>query len=385
MKLFTPILAFLLAPVAAGQAVYVVDDDGGPGVDFLEIDDALVAAGPRDRIEVRAGFYREVLVADAATVMGEDGVVVDAIRVVGLPAGQRVVLADIAGDLDVEDCDGTVVVDNERISWTSAGRVTVTRSRDVWLREITIRQFTFTPLEIEDSTVFADNVEAFGSLFVPYGHSGREGAIVRGDSVLVAAHSTFFGEAGGCAPSLAYIPGYGGPGLSVGGTSHVVLIESDAIGGVGDFAPGCLQSGIWGRSLVVGAGATVISNDDISNPFVNPSGSFSVEPNLPTLEVTQSAASPGLAEFALAAPAGTFVRNFMGRFTEQAPFGPASILRAHNFSFGQFVGVAPAAGSLTTGLAIPAGRRGAVFYAQGAATAAGGRTDLSNPVALVVR
>ena len=52
------LLGFLfLAPPLASSKTWIVDDDGGPGVDFTDIQPAIDAAAPGDLIVVRNGDY----------------------------------------------------------------------------------------------------------------------------------------------------------------------------------------------------------------------------------------------------------------------------------------------------------------------------------------
>ncbi len=53
------VLACACAGAAAGATTWVVDDDGGAGVDYLTIQAAVNAAAARDTIEVRSGRYSE--------------------------------------------------------------------------------------------------------------------------------------------------------------------------------------------------------------------------------------------------------------------------------------------------------------------------------------
>ena len=64
---------FCAAP--AHSIVWVVDDDGGPGVDFTAIQDCLYAAGTGDPCQVRAGTYVENLTwpsTSGITLAGDD-------------------------------------------------------------------------------------------------------------------------------------------------------------------------------------------------------------------------------------------------------------------------------------------------------------------------
>jgi hypothetical protein len=69
------VLQAFFAPAAAAQgAVLVVDDDGGPGVDFTSLAEAVVAAQDGDTVLVREGVY-ETGSGEACSVVGKSLVV----------------------------------------------------------------------------------------------------------------------------------------------------------------------------------------------------------------------------------------------------------------------------------------------------------------------
>ena len=57
LPLVAPLLLALVLPAAAQGAVWIVDDDGGAGVDFVTIHDAVDAAADGDTILVKDGTY----------------------------------------------------------------------------------------------------------------------------------------------------------------------------------------------------------------------------------------------------------------------------------------------------------------------------------------
>lgn len=104
-------------PSFAQQSVFIVDDDGGPGVHFTSLQEALDAAAPGDRIEVNDGTYAPSSASLGVTVMaaGND-VVLAGLIVVGLPAGEIFVLTDPSrigapAPMQILDCEGTVILD----------------------------------------------------------------------------------------------------------------------------------------------------------------------------------------------------------------------------------------------------------------------------------
>lgn len=105
----------LLASLALGTALqapttWVVDDDGGPGVDFTDLQQAINAAAAGDLILVKPGDYGDFDLGKSLTILGELGVNVGVGTV--HDAGGFTALASFAFvDLEVRDCSGTVVLD----------------------------------------------------------------------------------------------------------------------------------------------------------------------------------------------------------------------------------------------------------------------------------
>jgi len=118
-----PILATLLS-ISQGH-VWIVDDDGGFGVDFTDVQPAIDVAAPGDSILVREGSYGSLDVAKALTVFGEapDGVDVDQATVHDTAPGQRVSLVALHGPVQVERCSGLVTLQggsDDVAIWSSA-------------------------------------------------------------------------------------------------------------------------------------------------------------------------------------------------------------------------------------------------------------------------
>ena len=135
------------ARASAGD-VLVVDDDGGVGVGFVDLQAAVDAAGEGDVILVRGGTYSGFIVdGKALTVQADTGATVDvaspssvSVNVVNLGAGQSVVLRGLhveGGSLGIEppfqqsyragfsatDNAGSVWVEDCRIRGTAGGAV----------------------------------------------------------------------------------------------------------------------------------------------------------------------------------------------------------------------------------------------------------------------
>jgi hypothetical protein len=285
-SLAIPILA---ASAAAQNQVWVVDDGGGAGVDFTDIQPAVDAAADGDVVLVRTGTYQQsapLLIGDESlTIAADQGAVVElrrGVSVAGLSAGKRVLLAQLhqspispggfiaEAGLSVSSSSGMVWADQcsfegsagcfmsepfvcfvpptDGIAVNNAATVVLTRCSAIggsigdvggYLPESGIVVGAFSSAYVSDST-------AIGGTNAVSPASG----VRFGGSTMFAAHSTFmgapttFGACGcgggpGCPTSFA-----GGTGLHVeapGGT--VQLFGTSLVGG--SAIPGfpCTQAG----------------------------------------------------------------------------------------------------------------------------------------------
>ena len=82
--------------LAGGQQVLVVDDDGGVGVDFTELQEAVDAASAGDVILVRSGTYSGLLLGDKSLfVIADRGA--DVRMITNIPGAGRIHIGDLAG------------------------------------------------------------------------------------------------------------------------------------------------------------------------------------------------------------------------------------------------------------------------------------------------
>ena len=119
--------------------VLVVDDDGGPGVDFAQIHEAVAAAADGDVVLVREGVYAAFVLAGKGLVILRDGPGIAKVStpIVGeLLEGQRVVLRGLtcAGKTRLVNNQGLVWIEECSFDHTleilNSGKVVVARSHN---------------------------------------------------------------------------------------------------------------------------------------------------------------------------------------------------------------------------------------------------------------
>lgn len=118
-----PLLLAIATPVAAAQsAVRVVDDSGGPGIQYTTIQAAIEAAADGDVILVKPGTYSDASINDTSvTIVADSGGpvrVVDGIAIRNLSSQRRVVLRGLRAPsgseegLQVKNCAGQVWIED---------------------------------------------------------------------------------------------------------------------------------------------------------------------------------------------------------------------------------------------------------------------------------
>ena len=115
-----PLLAFALQ-----SQVLVVDDSGGPGVDFTDLPPAIAAASPGDVLLVRAGSYSKPIVNKGLSIHADQGAVVTVagLRVESIPAGERVTLSGLTSPANglISSCAGMVWIEGCRFQPPTGG------------------------------------------------------------------------------------------------------------------------------------------------------------------------------------------------------------------------------------------------------------------------
>jgi hypothetical protein len=232
------------AVLAQGPKTWYVDDDGGPGIDFTDIQPAVDAAENGDLIRVLTGLYSGFTIDEALTVIGEPLVLVlGPVQIA--PAPGVVCLASMnAASIDVLDCDQTVILDDVYASGGSA----------FWI------QFVGS---------FVVNVEDSADVrFIDCALAGSAGnlhhALRVKDSRVEVVTSTLDGTIGyddnSCSGQTAYA-GAGGNGMHVYGTSRVHTSRSALAGGAGGDAGGGLCNIAYAGDG--GSGALVLGSSEV--------------------------------------------------------------------------------------------------------------------------
>lgn len=246
----------VLAATALAQAVHTVDPVGG---DFATIQAALDAAAPGDIVLVTGGSHENVVIQKGVVLVGAGGgfitkaaagpgVAQPPLRVVGIPAGESVVVAGLTVFTVTSGATAAVEVSG------CAGAV--------WLQDLFVDSYGSDALVVEGcaSTVVAGSivqvnlVPALPDGTPQAGAGGRVSGATRGflhDTWLVGSHGTLVGP-GDPVPNAA---APGGPGLVVE-DAWVRVAGGLVNGGSGNsfHSAGCSSGGDGGPGLVTADG-----------------------------------------------------------------------------------------------------------------------------------
>lgn len=279
-----------LAPIglslaATAQQTWIVDRSGGPGVHFTEVQPAVVAAAPGDRIEIRGtGYYPGFSVDRGLEIEAVQGAGCTSVYVLGVPANQHVRIlglgtaAPVAGQVLIVQCAGSVVLQDVRTLLIGNNQVAmrIIDSANVWLRSCTIDGRVFhttlpapTLVDLVGSDVVFDHCQLFagttlatigGIASAAIGVGGGCKALIHGGMVVGGEGR----EEQVCGPSCCLGGGTGGAAIATVG-SVVALGGAVLQGGTGTAAqPGC-SPGNPATSAIVGLPAQV-STDCVLTP-----------------------------------------------------------------------------------------------------------------------
>lgn len=387
MRLSGPVALALLSPItAAAQSVLVVDDTPGPGVDYNDIQPAIDAAGPLDRIEVRHGTYSPFVATGEVVIIGGDpasgSTYVSQGAITGVLAGEMAVLVDIdVANLSLSDCSGTVLVDG-----VESQTVSVARCADARLQAF--RGFgLFTRirrLDVEDAFVQASNL-TIEPLISGIDEHGFDAITCTRSTLYLTDCDVTGGEGGNQGLCVGGIVPDGGNALSLV-ASDIRLLGTDLEGGGRGFDCFGTPSGLRGHAIkfLDGLSEVVESESTLAFGTTGP-GSVVSEPGLPWLTLDGDAAPGTIAYFDFHAGPGTSLRAFLGRRPVIRLLPGRVVPLFHTAERGVSLGATPGNGRTSLPFTIPALPRGTLLHLQSSRTLAGGQTELSNGATLVVR
>lgn len=226
------LFVFSMAPqIQATQ--YIIDDDGGPGVDFTNIYPAVVAASDGDVLIVRNGTYGSFSLNKALAIVADTGHYPKIdwdkhSRIYDIPQGRTAVLCRFNMpyncSLRVHDCDGHVMIDDCYIhsGYNAFPALGVYRSKLVTLTRSEVSApsvdedmpASYRAIDLEDSTMIVSQCVIEGA----DGGSVNFGDGLNGVSAVIAKNSNLFFQSssargGHGGESYSYLPiGYGGDG-----------------------------------------------------------------------------------------------------------------------------------------------------------------------------
>ncbi|MCP3918090.1 MAG: hypothetical protein GY711_21285 [bacterium] len=405
-------LLLLAAPLHAD--VLVVDDDGGPGVDFTDIPPAILAARKGDALDVRAGTYSSFTVRASLRIIGSPGASVPGGATVSDTTKRTVVvLADLElSQVRVESCRGTVLLDGLAFDGPHVGaRIAIDRCDDVRIHGCTgdgaVDRYGVriddSRAEIVGSALNAGRA-AVSQCAAP--NDGPPGVYVENARVQVALSSVEGGRGGdnyASCGSICGIPGAGngGPGVrTYGQTTELFLAGTNADlakGGFAGIAELCSCDGDPGPGIDHQQGTLRYSNVRIEaggayctdSPPITGQGAQTVAfPADLTLERLSTATPGAMVGLRVHGAPGLNVRVYIGKSPLRVPANnPAVIERLTSEEWVKPVELIPAAGHIDVFLRIPvdADKGYAIFCQATAVDIATQSFQRSNSVPIVVR
>ncbi len=399
------------APLFA-QTTWIVDDDGGTGVDFTTLTAAVSAASSGDRILIHSGSYPgDITTSKGLTILSTgpspNAYIAGSVTFHDVPRGQRVRLCDLRlFSLDLERCYGTVVATKLRVDSPSGplGGAAITDCANVRFTDCQIWGWKSRP----GVTVRSSRVEftscyvrgGWGNLGQPHlvPGEGTRGMVVADRAIVSLGCSVVDGGDG----SWNLPGGWGAPGglgMLVEPTARVHARSdgpASVNGGRGGLGSDRLgkQDG-WGGMGVVNDGWMLRSN----TYFIGGHEGFETEgpayggigvvidqdPHFPALRATVDAAVAGEARLRVSGEPGDAVSLLVGEraaINTVPGFDPILLIDIDDVVF---IGTIPANGELLHTFDAPAGWVPGDLVALQAMVLTAEGYRLSNSAAVVLR
>lgn len=382
-----------LGAPAAAQTTWIVDDDGGTGVHFSDVQSALFAAAPGDLILVADGEYDGFVVRRSVRLLAESGArVTSRVQVLLVSGPLPVVLAGFSlQKLELLACASTVAL----VDLELGDDLTLTSCADVRGLDLSsaaagiLADVRTSRLELVRSTLVgraAPNVTVCGG----YPEAG-ESALLHASSTLLVSNSSLSGGRGGnahtfgCLSTCAAPGGDGGNGLEGVGSVVVVTGNGTAALSGGEGGWGC-GDGSEGACLDQTGGALRLSGTPCTSG-ASTSGTVVTSPSLdPSLLIEGAPAPGGTIDLVVHGLAGQRAELSLGRAPVVLSGSGSAVERL--VSTGRLIplGPLPGGGVVRLQLTLPsAWPAGTLFWLQASAVDAAGQPQLTNSVPLLLR
>jgi hypothetical protein len=371
------IAAILLLALPSAASTWIVDDGGGPGVDFTDIGSAIAAAHPGDVIRVRPGSYAGFTLAIGVEILADAGAnVVNPpfdVNITAVPAGQRATVSGLSILAShVTNCTGRVFLEHVTGDPLFGGPpVVIAGSSDVRLRACAVSvDASSSRVEITDSALLGHEgawgcEEQFCSGPQFDGGPGTPGIVAQNGAEVHIGASSIEGGHGGFGGGFDFhCPngngGDGGPAIQAltGANVLVTGTGTEAVRGGFGAPPGndavCFPDGQFGHTgaAIDASGGTVLYSGVVVQGTILGSAQ-SVVPADPCLVVAGSGIPGTQITYTVHGQPGDEVRLRLGRqmTIEDLPFvyEDRLVVPLRGFALGQM----PASGSVSFSIVVP--------------------------------
>jgi hypothetical protein len=404
-------LASFVSTFAATHALastLVVDANGGPGAQFLDIGSAVAAAAPGDVILVHAGTYPAFVSSKGLTILGQGAVIVNGqIALVGVPQFERsALLALQTQSLIVDSCSGPVLVQDVQVH----GELRSISTPDLRLRNVSNTPPQGAPtngFSVESTRAEIVGCTLRGSSGLSNGESGGNGLVAYSGATLHVVASDMTGGSGQDTQTTSVSAGGGGTGTALVNSSALHIVGGSSRGGYGGicWAPQCASDcsydgpagggiiGLNGTDLFYSA-STVATGASfyygihcvlLMTGAIVGSHAVMVSPDEPTLDTSGSNGPGQPVTFTLHGTPGSQATMWIGRglIVQSTPPIAIDLLVPQARVFA--LGVVPASGVVSRTFTIPATLpTGFAFAAQGQEILSSGEIRRTNSAPIVV-
>lgn len=411
------LFAFTAPLVTFAEAgTFVIDDDGGVGVDFQDIQSAILAANHGDILIVRDGDYAGFTLDRGLTIIAAEtnfsANIDSTITITGVPNPRRALLSGLITDvINITSNPGHVILDHV-VTYPPLGLgagISINQCEDVRLYECTVTMpWVMSREDVRNGVqVVNSRFEAIDCYFEgaegwelddcwssnPVGGNGSDGVWATSGSFVALFSSSCVGGWGGSSPKFCEWTdadgGDGGDGLFLRGASRAVVVgESSDTLAWGPAGYGEAFDGNRGTGLVLNGGSAVrISGVTVTNHAIQ-AGSVMTTPVLddPFLQRTGLLKAGEQQTFTIHGQPGDVVTFYIGRSPTITvdPLQEMDDLVSHERAY--TLGVIPPSGRKTFVFTIPTWFPTAFhFFVQAATTNSSGERLLTNSMPIVLR